>query len=149
MARLWKSIAPMVAVALSFGIAYASGAIGVYALIDKVVFEPDSNRPERIQIWGAFVFPSPGSPNSFAAPQRGYLYYKRSDDDLPTLLEWANLRDAARTHRVVGFGGERAPQFRKPGQRPENPDSYVKNIGVVTLRSDTDFAPVNALLEFH
>jgi hypothetical protein len=149
MSRLLKWIAPATAVALGVGIALASGAIGVYGLIDKVIFEPNTNRPERIQIWGVFVFPTPGSPNSFSAPQRGYLYYKRGDDDLPALLEWANLRSQAGAHQVVGFTEVPAPQLRKPDQRPENPDAYRRGIGVSTLRSDTDFPPIKALLEFH
>jgi len=149
MPRLWRWIGVIAVVTLSLGIAYASGPIGIYALIDKVVFEPDTNRPERIQVSGVFVFASPGSPNSFVAPERGYLYYKRSEDDLQTLLEWTNLKYAAGTGQVVGFGGVKKLQVRKSEQRPENPDSYVRNFGVVTLRSDTDFPPVKALLEFH
>ncbi|HWN99480.1 MAG TPA: hypothetical protein VNS63_09445, partial [Blastocatellia bacterium] len=31
---------------------------GVYARVDKVVFEPNAGAPERIQIWGAFALAS-------------------------------------------------------------------------------------------
>ena len=36
-----------------------NGNIGIYGIVDKVVFEPDENAPERIQIWGLFVVPVP------------------------------------------------------------------------------------------
>src|SRR2546427_12470263 len=33
----------------------ASGPVGIYAIIEKVIFEPSEQAPERIQIWGAFA----------------------------------------------------------------------------------------------
>ena len=36
--------------------AFASDPIGIYALVDKVVLEPNEKNPERIQIHGAFAF---------------------------------------------------------------------------------------------
>jgi len=35
--------------------ALASDPVGVYAIVDKVVFEPNETNPERIQVWGAFA----------------------------------------------------------------------------------------------
>ena len=32
----------------------ASDPVGIYAVVKKVVFEPNETAPERIQIWGAF-----------------------------------------------------------------------------------------------
>jgi hypothetical protein len=150
MARLWKSIAPMVAVALSFGIAYASGAIGVYALIDKVVLEPNAAHPERIQIWG--VFSIADNPNSIQAPQRGYVYYALPSGETEAREtrmrnEWNDLKNAAGTHQVVGFGSS-PPRVRLPDQRHANPDRYTFSFGAGLLRSDTDFPPIKALLEF-
>ena len=34
----------------------ASGPIGVYGIVEKVVFEPSASAPERIQVWGAFAY---------------------------------------------------------------------------------------------
>ena len=34
--------------------AQASDPVGIYALVDKVVYEPNDKAPERVQIWGAF-----------------------------------------------------------------------------------------------
>ncbi len=33
----------------------ASGPIGVYGIVEKVVFEPNDKNPERVQVFGAFV----------------------------------------------------------------------------------------------
>ena len=54
----------------------ASGPAGVFAVVEKVVFEPNEQAPERIQLWGAFAFVAGGIQGSFTAPpQRGYLYF--------------------------------------------------------------------------
>ena len=33
----------------------ASGQVSIYAIVEKVVLEPNDSAPERIQIWGAFT----------------------------------------------------------------------------------------------
>src|SRR5437879_11685695 len=33
----------------------ASGPVGIYDIIEKVIFEPNEQAPERIQIWGGFA----------------------------------------------------------------------------------------------
>jgi len=43
----------------------ASGPVGFYAVIEKVVFEPDEKAPERMQLWGAFAVVDGGA-NAFA-----------------------------------------------------------------------------------
>jgi hypothetical protein len=44
----------------------------VFAVVEKVIFEPNEQAPERIQLWGAFAFVSGGIQGNFtAAPQRG------------------------------------------------------------------------------
>ena len=44
-----------IAVCLGVTIANASGPIAVYALVDKVAFEPSADKPERIRISGVFI----------------------------------------------------------------------------------------------
>ena len=34
----------------------ASGPLGIYGIVEKVVFEPNEAAPERIQVWGAFTY---------------------------------------------------------------------------------------------
>jgi hypothetical protein len=90
----------------------ASGQVGIYAVVSKVVFEPNDKAPERIQIWGAFtlVDGGTGTGGKTLTPQRGYLYFV-----LPSATENANLREIALkectdfktiagTNQAVAFG---------------------------------------------
>src|SRR6476660_2148863 len=56
----------------------ASGPIGVYGLIDKVVFEPNESNAERVQVWGAFAYVEGGSKiaNGASPARRGYMYFR-------------------------------------------------------------------------
>ena len=58
--------------------ALASDPIGIYALVDKVVFEPNEKAPERIQVWGAFAI-AEGYGSTYDKAQRGFLYYKLNE----------------------------------------------------------------------
>ena len=68
-----------------------NGNIGIYGIVDKVVFEPDENAPERIQIWGLFVVPVPISSGLYRAPRRGILYFSLPPDRKKNAIkEWAD-----------------------------------------------------------
>jgi hypothetical protein len=93
----------------------ASGGLGYYGIIERVVFEPAEKDAERIQLWGAFAYVDLASPSGMAASraQRGYLYFRvRSDIDGFTSpkqvelnrREWADLKAVAGTGQAVGFG---------------------------------------------
>lgn len=71
----------------------ASGPLGIYGIIERVVFVPNETSAERIQVWGAFAyFDAVGYPNLTISPvQRGYLYFR-----LPTATE-----GAAGTHAAI------------------------------------------------
>jgi len=45
----------------------ASGPIGVFGLIDKVVYEPAKANAERVQVWGAFAYVEGGLAQASAA----------------------------------------------------------------------------------
>lgn len=158
-----KLFAVAILAALATGAAYASGWIAVYALIDKVVLEPNAEKPERIQIWGVFRIAAWGG--GADAPARGYLYltvppsWAGSGKEVEARKEWNDLKSVAGKRQVVAFGeisfgGESNPDYRratvrKADQKPEKPDPYDFGTGVVTLRSDTEYGPVKSLLEFH
>lgn len=74
---------------LSLGTARASGYVGVYALIDKVVMEPNADNPERIQIFGVFSIAT--DKQVFQPAQRGYLYFTLSNEKNLIRREWADL----------------------------------------------------------
>src|SRR5678815_4247355 len=82
----------------------ASGLVGMYGVIRKVVFEPNDKAPERIQIWGAFTLVDGGTSNGgrTLTPQRGYLYFLLPSVDSPSqreaaLKEWTDFKAVAGT----------------------------------------------------
>jgi len=90
----------------------ASGGVGIYAIVSRVVFEPGDEAPERIQIWGSFTFVDggTGSGGKTLTPRRGYLYFTLpSADGSPyqrrvALKEWADFKAIAGTGQAVAFG---------------------------------------------
>jgi hypothetical protein len=113
-----KAITLAVGLCLSL-VAYpaASGPASVYAIVEKVVFEPNESSPERIQLWGAFSFvvqeralqlgaPSPAE--TVTNPQRGYMYFSLPPDKpeqaAVVRAEWVDLKAVAGTGQAVAFG---------------------------------------------
>ena len=54
--------------------ARGSDPVGIYALIDKVVLEPNDSRPERIRLYGVFVL-GRNRGNEHTPATRGYMYF--------------------------------------------------------------------------
>jgi hypothetical protein len=88
----------------------ASGATGVFAVVENVVFEPSEANPERIQLWGAFAF-TDGQIGAFRGttnPFRGYLYFSMPEGSAEQARlvrnEWADLKAIAGTGQAVAFG---------------------------------------------
>jgi len=148
----------------------ASGPVGIYGVIEKVVFEPSEQAPERLQEWGAL-----------AEVQRGYLYFKVKDPNLRTIsetpaatfAEWKDLKTVAGTGQAVAFGrwnyigafgalmpsvrsaqppyiletvpsggGQTDMRVRPESEKPANPAAYQTNSGVVKLSDQGNFADV-------
>ena len=151
-----KTTIAVVLFALSLGVAQASDLIGVYALISKVTLEPNADHPQRIQISGVFAMSKP-KPDFFGddylPPQRGYLYFTLPNGrPEQALKEWVDFKALAGTGKVVSFGGRdqfRMLRVRPASEKPSSPDVYKLEIGATRVRSDTDYAPIKALLEFH
>lgn len=125
----------------------ASDRVGVYAVVDEVVFEPSADTPERIQIWGAFALATRNDRDLYDTVQRGYLYYTVADSTELTRREWADLKTLAGTQRIVAFGSRfgQAVHVRGEREEPQRPDKYVLGVGVQVIRSDRDYAPIRAL----
>jgi len=133
---------------LGLGIVHASGPIAVYALVDKVTFEPNAEKPETIQISGVFITAAERS-DTYSAPQRGYLYFKLpSGNEVLALREWADLKSVAGTRQVVGFGSSWSTKarVRKPDEEAKSPDEFVLGNGVVKVNPDQPRA--KALLDY-
>ena len=143
-----KLLLTMALLALGAAGARASDPIGIYALVDKVVLEPNDTAPERIQIHGAFAF-AKGFGYTYDAAKRGYLYYQLNPAKKEVCLkEWADLKSLAGTRQVVGFASrydEKKGAVRKEGDKPANPDTYPTGFGLTKAR-DKDYPPVKELL---
>lgn len=120
----------------------ASGPLGIYGIVEKVVFEPNEAAAERIQVWGAFSYvegPIPDGLLVVSRPQRGYLYFKVPSGPRGALAEaatavirneWLDLKSVAGTNQPVGFG-------RWPGGVRENPPSVI--LGPALRGSEHEF----------
>jgi len=88
----------------------ASGPIGVYGIVEKVVFEPSAAAPERIQVWGAFAYADIAvGPSAFSPAKRGYMYFRLPESATPAAIdtikkEWADLQSVAGTGQAIAFG---------------------------------------------
>jgi hypothetical protein len=91
----------------------ASGPLGIYGIVEKVVLEPNEQAPERIQVWGAFAYVDGAAGLTVSTAKRGYLYFRlpAAADGVtnPSQVEvikneWADLKAVAGTGQAIGFG---------------------------------------------
>jgi len=122
--------------------------IGVFARVDKVVFEPNAAAPERVQIWGAFALAAKEDGNSYQPVQRGYLYFslKAGKEDL-CRKEWKDLSSIAGTDQIIGFGQRYQPtRLRKATDKPTDPDVYPVGFGLTRISDrNSDYPPIREL----
>jgi hypothetical protein len=122
--------------ALATDVLRASDPIGVYAIVDKVVVEPSSGPPQRIQIWGAFALAQPENPDDYGAAQRGYLYFSCPQGQAEVCRrEWSDVQSVAGKSIGIGFGARRLDngRVRKADEKPASPDEYPIKMGVVRV----------------
>ena len=113
MKTAWHRIAVVGPLALAILVSTApvvrsSGSVGIYAVLEKVVFEPSEQTPERIQLWGAFAFVDARTSQT-TMPRYGYLYFKVPSNwsaaaKKRVQREWSDLKSVAGTGAVVAFG---------------------------------------------
>jgi len=149
-----KTTIPLVAVVLAAlaaaTVIHASDRVAVYAKVDRVALEPNSEAPNTIQIWGVFSVAQKNNPNDYLPASKGYLYYTLAGNADVVRREWADLKSVAGTSEFVAFGSrwEGVPRVRQPSEAPANPDRYSINTGVTKVRGRTDYAPIRALVDF-
>jgi hypothetical protein len=103
--KLTKALVVIVVILAAVTLARASGTIGIYAIVEKVVLEPNDKSPARIQVWGAFAYADGGTAQDTSNARRGYLYFRLPDTNTEACLkEWADLKAIAGTGQAVGFG---------------------------------------------
>src|SRR5262249_3952002 len=116
--------------------AQASDPVGVYALIDKVVLEPNANAPERIQGWGAFQLAQGRGGGNYDRPVRRYMYYAFGPGkEGVSRIEWADLKRVAGTGQCVAYGRRGQPKggLRMPNEKASMPDVYPVAMGVFKI----------------
>src|SRR5262245_42177864 len=124
----------------------ASDPVGIYAVIEKVVFEPNENEPQRVQVWGAFSIAEGKPGDYYQAPQRGYMYFTLPPGkETVAKKEWADLRTMAGTNQGVAFASKynMKVHVRKSDEKPQNPDVYPIGMGVV--KAEQQPATIQAL----
>ena len=85
--------------------AQASTVVGIFAIVDRVEFEPDNIAPQRIRLSGVFVVPVPVSSGLHKPPVRGTLCFTLLPEMAEAVLrDWSSLEASAGTGQVVGFG---------------------------------------------
>jgi hypothetical protein len=136
---------------MCLGIGYASGPISVYALVEKVAFEPSADKPDHIRITGVFSTAEEGQSGVYSAPQRGYLYLALPPgNEQLARREWEDLKSIAGSRQVVGLGsvwtGKARVRVRKSGEEAKSPDDYPLGNGLVKVNPDQPNA--KALLEY-
>jgi hypothetical protein len=107
------------------------GTIGIYAIVDKVAFEPNETSPERVRICGVFVVPVPMSSGQYKAPQRGCLYFRMAPG-MERIAEhdWRDLKAFAGTGQGVGFAQYWVPNPADPTGNPHHSlEVHVHNDG--------------------
>jgi hypothetical protein len=142
------------AIAARPGVVRASGPASVYALVDKVAFEPSAEKPERVRISGVFItyqsiITARGvADGHYSDPQRGTLYFALGRNEELARREWADLQSVAGTRQVVAFASSFVGNWRvwKPDETPTEPDGYPTGIGVVKVNADQPRA--KALLDY-
>lgn len=127
----------------------ASDPIGIYAVIDKVVFEPSDGPAERVQVWGAFALARRDDRDAYVDPRRGYLYYSlEPGKEEACRAQWNDLRRVAASGQCIAMGSRSAkpPRVRRGFEKAEKPDSYVTGFGLSRWRRDIDYGPVRGVL---
>jgi hypothetical protein len=115
---------------------HASVPVGVYAVVDKVVVEPNDTQPERVKIWGVFSVWDERSGAGYAAPERGFLYYSCAKREIELCrAEWADLKSVAGRNETVGFGSRSLAAGRVHGSddRAAAPAVYPIQFGIVRV----------------
>jgi hypothetical protein len=107
-----RRLFPVIVVFLAAANLRASGDVGIYGIVERVVFEPNERTPQRIQVWGAFAYVDVDTTDiPVSSAKRGYFYFtlrdpegKNNAENAATLAEWNDLKAVAGTGQAIAFG---------------------------------------------
>jgi hypothetical protein len=131
-------VAAVVGLLALTGAARASDPVGIYGLVEKVVLEPNADKPERAQVWGVFRVAVKNAGDEYTPPAYGYFYYGlapgKADD---SRREWADMKKVAGTGDVIAFAnryGEKGT-LHKAAEKPDKPEPHPIAGGLEKLRA--------------
>jgi hypothetical protein len=167
--KLTRVLLTVVVIAISSSILMADGPVAVYAMVQKVVFEPSEAAPKTLQIWGVFVWVDGGlkSPGPINLPQRGYIYFKLPDgaaEASATKEQWMEIKAIAGSNQIIAFGdwkysgpfedlyipaagGLEEVRVRKQAEAPAKPIAYPTRIGLVRIADDAAHESLRSLMK--
>lgn len=120
----------------------ASDPVGIYCMVDKVVFEPSEANPMRVQVWGVFALAVPPG-DTYTEPAQGYMYFTAPQGrESVARKEWADLKAEAGTGQGVAFAARYGTlgTVRKADAKHANPDAYpIGGNGVVKVHPYTGY----------
>jgi len=131
----------------------ASDTIGCYAIIDKVVLEPNEDSPTKIQIWGTFARAKEPGSRTYGAPAYGCLYFvaEKGKEDV-CRKEWADMKKLAGKGQVIAFGSsyelKNLGRIQTGGGPLDKPETYPLGFGLSKIGDDSDFGPIKDLRAF-
>jgi len=147
----------------------ADGPVGVYAMVQKVVFEPSEAVPKTLQIWGVFVWVDGGlqSPGPINLPQRGYIYFKLPDgatEASAAKKQWMDIKAIAGSNQIIAFGdwkysgpfedlfipvtgGQEDVRVRKQAEAPAKPIAYPIKKGLMKIPDDPAHESLRSLMK--
>jgi hypothetical protein len=145
------------------------GSVGVYAMVQKVVFTPNAQAPATIQVWGVFVWVDGGlkTPGPINLPQRGYMYFKlpaNATEAAGTKKQWADIQAIAGSAQIIAFGdwryagpfedlyipvagGQEEVRVRKQNEVPAKPITYPVKTGLMKIATDSSHAELSNLMK--
>jgi hypothetical protein len=156
-------------IVLVASILLADGPVGVYAMAQRVVFEPSEAAPKTLQIWGVFVWVDGGlkSPGPINLPQRGYIYFKLPDgaaEASAAKKQWMDIKGAAGSNQIIAFGdwkysgpfedlyipatgGQEDVRVRKQTEAPAKPIAYPIKTGLIKIADDPAHESLRSLMK--
>jgi hypothetical protein len=124
--------------------------VGVYCMLEQVVVEPAGGDPQRIQLWGAFMF-ADAKGDAYGPAVRGYMYFAcPPGKGAACKSEWADFTWYGGTGKGVGFGtrGQPLGRLRKDTEPVASPDPYPLEGGLIKMESkDPSFVDLVARLK--
>lgn len=147
-----KRVLAVVAVLAAASTVHASDPIGIYAVIEKIAYEPSAQAPERVRIWGTFALAERTGGMNCSSPQSGQLYFKLpKQQPQDAIAEWRDLEKSIASGEPIGFGNRYAQIDReiavlKADDLKTAAEEYALGFGLSRMRRASQNPAVRGLM---